>query len=337
MKRFFDILRDKAIPLADALKQRYYDRFGKIDKHKVIFADTGKITLYDLNAVDIILSPKYYWTKIEKLPVKYTFQAKEYAPSVFDGFIPKGDYSYKVIKQKDDFLLFAYDTKNILESLEALGINPPDVRKVYFAQTEFANYPLPIKIDSKNVLMTHNEKIIKAPLSLAKEYVNIKDVLQTLKLSKNIIKLGKFNHFYEKQSALKGIMYVFVFLMILFLGESLYLVSALSSQEDKKEKILEQYSLPSTELQLNALLKQQENINKQQSAIREKISEIFRFSFLKGEYFKSIEVNRMQISLVLHVNDKSRSGIVKSYFQKLFTVDEFKDSTNDIKIKLRYE
>ncbi|MDR0408465.1 MAG: hypothetical protein LBH45_06100 [Campylobacteraceae bacterium] len=337
MKRFFDILRYKTAPLIDAFKQRYYDKFGKTHSYKVVFADTKHIESDDLGMFDIVLSPKYYWTKIENLPVKYTFQAKEYAPSVFDGFIPKGDYSYKAIKQNGKFLLFAYDAKNILENLEALGIKLTHVRNIYFAQTEFIDYPSAIKIDNESVLITHSEKVVKVPLSLAKEYVGINKVLQTLKLSKNIIKLGKFNRFYEKQGALRGIIYVLVFLIVVFFAELLYLSHILSSQEAQKDKILKQYSLPSTEIQLNALLNQQDRINKQQKAIRENVSKIFKLPLLEGEYIKSIEANQMQISLVLHVNDKNRSNIVRNYFQRSFIMDEFRDDTNDIGIKLRYE
>ncbi|MDR1460728.1 MAG: hypothetical protein LBI78_03710 [Campylobacteraceae bacterium] len=337
LKRFFDILRDKAALLIDALKQQYYKRFGKAYGYKIIFVDTQHVTTSDSDIFDIVLSPKYYWTKMEELPVKYAFQAKEYAPSVFDGFIPKGDYSYKAIKQDGKFLLFAYDAKDILERLESLGIKPSHVRNTYFAQTEFANYPLAIKVDNENSLITHNEKVIKMPLSLAKEHVSMNEVLQTLKPSKNIIKLGKFNRFYEKQGALKGIIYVLAILIAIFLGELLYLSHLLSSQENRKDEILKQYSLPSTEIQLNALLKQQEKTNKQQSVIRENMSKIFGFSLLQNEYFKNIEVNQMQISIVLHVNDKSRSAVVRDYFQKSFIIYEFTDDTDDIKIKLRYE
>ncbi|MDR3178256.1 MAG: hypothetical protein LBT96_04650 [Campylobacteraceae bacterium] len=337
MKRFFDNLRNKAKQFLDALKQLYHDKFDKSYDNRVIFVDTKHIAIGDLNAFDVILSPKYYWTKIETLPVKYAFQAKEYAPSVFEGFIPKGDYSYKAVKQSGNFLLFAYDVKDILENLESLGVKSSYIRKVYFAQTEFANCSSDIKIDNKSVLAIRNGKVIKTPLTLSKQYISIKEALQTLKPSKNTIKLGKFNRIYEKQGSLKGVICVLVFLITLFFGELLYLANILNSQDSQREEILKQHSLPSTEIQLNALLKQQERINKEQKAIRDKISEVLKFPFLEGEYFSNVEASQAQISLVLHSNDKSRSSTVRSYFQKSFTIDEFRDNTNDIRIKLRYE
>ncbi|MDR0579643.1 MAG: hypothetical protein LBG21_03470 [Campylobacteraceae bacterium] len=338
MKQFFR-KRSKTRRFLDALKQIYYDRFHKTYDNRVIFVDTKRITIIgDLVAFDVILSPKYYWIKIETLPVKYTFQAKEYAPSVFEGFIPKGDYSYKAIKQGDKFLLFAYDAKDILENLESLGIKTSLIRRVYFAQTEFAHYSFDIKIDNKNALVIHNGKVIKAPLSLTKEHVGINEVLQKLKPSKNTIKLGKFNRFYEKQGALKSVIYALIFLIVLFFAELVYLINVSNSNENRREEILKQYSLPSTEIQLNALLKQNERINKEQKTIRDKTNEIFKFPLQEGEYFKSIDISKTQISLTLHVNNRSRSDAVRSYFKRFSVIDDFKDDTNnDIKVKLRYE
>jgi uncharacterized protein (UPF0335 family) len=337
LKRFFDNLQSKANRLLDVLERLYRDKFNKARDNKVIFADTEHITAGDLNTFDVILSPKYYWTKIETLPVKYAFQAKEYASSIFEGFIPKGDYSYKAVKRNGNFLLFAYDIKDILENLESLGIKSSYIRKVYFAQTEFANCSSVIKIDNKSVLAIRSGKVIKTPLTLSKQYISIKEAMQTLKLSKNTIKLGKFNRIYEKQGALKGVIYTLMFLTALFFGELLCLANILNSQESQREEILKQHSLPSTEIQLNALLKQHERINKEQKDIREKVGEVFKFPFSEGEYFKSIEASRAQISLTLHVNDKNKSDTVKNYFQKSFAVEDFQDNTNDIKIKLRYE
>ncbi|MDR2342808.1 MAG: hypothetical protein LBD84_07215 [Campylobacteraceae bacterium] len=338
MKQFFR-KRNKAKKILDVLKQIYYDTFHKTYDNRVIFVDTKHITIIgDLVAFDVILSPKYYWIKIETLPVKYTFQAKEYAPSVFEGFIPKGDYSYKAIKQNDKFLLFAYDAKDILENLESLGVKTSLIRKVYFAQTEFAHYPFDIKIDNKNALVIHNGKVIKAPLSLTKEHISINEVLQKIKPSKNTIKLGKFNRFYEKQGALKSVIYALIFLIVLFFAELIYLVTVLNSNENRREEILEQYSLPTTEIQLNALLRQNERINKEQKTIRDKTNEIFKLPLQEGEYFKSIDIIKTQILLTLHVNNKSRSDTIRNYFEKFFAIDDFKDDTNnDIKVKLRYE
>jgi hypothetical protein len=321
--------------LLDAFKWLCRDKFYKAYDNKVVFADTKHITTDGLNMFDVILSPKYYWTKIETLPVKYAFQAREYAPSIFEGFIPKGDYSYMAVKQNGSFMLFVYDIKNILDNLESIGIKPSHIRKAYFAQTEFASCQCDIKIDDNNALSIREGKVIKVPLSLAKEHVNIQEILRTLKLSKNVVKLGKFNRIYEKRTALKGVIYALIFLTALLFAELFFVTHVLNSQEKKREEILKEYSLPSTEIQLNALLKQHERINKEQKDIREKVSEVFKFPFSQGGYFKSIEASRSQISLIMHVNDKSDS--IKSYFQKSFVIEDFQDSTNDIKIKLRYE
>jgi hypothetical protein len=333
LKLFFKNAQEAVKSLLYTLKQRYFDKFGKT--YRAVLVDDKTPQLDDKEIVDLILSPKYYWVKIEELPVKYAFQAREYAPSLFDGYIPEGDYSYKAVKKEGKFLLFAYNTKDILESLQALGVKMSQVHSVYFAQTELLDRSL--KINELNALITHNGKVIKVPLFMAGECEVQKNEPLNVTVSKNKIKLGKFVRFYEKRGAFAGIIYVLAFLIVLFAGEFLYLKSVANAKAAQKEEIIQRYSLPPTELQLKALSKQYDKINNQQKAIRSALGNIFKFPLLSDEYFKNIDLSSSEISLTLHINNKNRANIVQDYLKKTFVIDEFKDDSLDIKIKMRYE
>ncbi len=51
--------------------------------------------------VNVMLTPQYYTLKREELPVKYLYQAKKIAPSLFDGLLEEvGEYDYMVYKEK---------------------------------------------------------------------------------------------------------------------------------------------------------------------------------------------------------------------------------------------
>jgi phage-related holin len=335
LRQFFSNLSDAANSLKETLKLRWFSSFRK--SYEAVFIDDKKVKLGDTKSVDLILSPKYYWVKIETLPVKYAFQAKEYAPSLFEGYIPEGDYSYKAFKSGEKFLIFAYEAKSILESIEKLGVKTPQIHKVYFAQTELCNMQKPLKIDGENALIVRNGKVVKAPLYLAGEYALVESEINRVVLSKNSVKLGKFNRFYEQTGAFTGIVYVLIFLIAIFLCESIYLIKSLNNQKDTKADIIERYSLPSTDLQLRALLKQYDGINKKQKDIREKLSYIFKFKLQNGEYFKSIEANSKEASLVLHISNKNSAESIRNYLAKSFVVDDFKEDNLDIKIKIKYE
>jgi len=67
------------------------------------------------NAVkmDFILAPHFYTYLKEELAVKYAFQAKQFASSLFDGLLQKEkDYSYHVIKNgENEWDFYAYILK----------------------------------------------------------------------------------------------------------------------------------------------------------------------------------------------------------------------------------
>ncbi|MDR1976392.1 MAG: hypothetical protein LBQ18_05315 [Campylobacteraceae bacterium] len=302
---------------------------------ETIFVDSSAVFIRESATANIILSPKFYWVRHETLPVKYLFQAKEYAPSLFEGVVQDGNYSYKVIKSADKFTLFAYDAKAILEELERLGVKSSQIENVYFAQTEFSECPLPIKIDSKSAILNQNGKLIKVPLSIAKEHTSVDKVLSFHTLSQHRIKLGKFNRFYEKKGAL-GIVYILLFLILLALIDIYYTSSLRGKFEVQEKEVLALYSLPSTSLQLNALAKEYENINRVQKSFRDAFSHILQTSFNQGERFESIKIDELKVSLIIRA-DRSREEYFKSYYGNFFKDVSLRNDGKNIIIEMRYE
>ena len=315
----------------------FFDKYNRYfhKQFEIIFIDERPVILDTKDIVDIILSPKYYWVKIEKLPVKFSFQAKEYANSIFDNNIPKANYSYKVIKSDDNFIFFAYDIKMILENLSKLGINQAQIRNVYFSQTEFKN-DIPIKIDNNYALILHNDKVIKTPINLVKEHMQITNILNSLELSNNNIKLGKFNQIYEQKSIL-GILFVLFFLIIIFIGEIFYLQSLLKKKVIRKDEIVAKYSLPNTKIQINAIANQYKNIQQTQVNLRAKIDEIFKLSFLEDEYISDLKVNNQKITLTLHIEDNNRINYFRQSLERHFNIDSFREHGSNIEFGMTHE
>jgi hypothetical protein len=298
--------------------------------------DTSPVYLLEeTQMVNVILSPRFYWVRRETLPVKYIFQAKEYAPSLFEGIVPEGNYSYAAIKSGEKFTLFAYDAKAILEELEQLGVKSSQVDGVYFAQTEFLDSAVAIKIDAKSAIINQNEKLIKVPLSLAKDYKDISKVLSFHTLSPNKIKIGKFNRFYEKKGV-TGIVYVLLFLILILLADILYTTSIKNDFKAKEQEILTAYSLPSTSLQLNALIEEYEAINNAQSAFRDAVAYLFKTPFGESERFESVRIDETKISLVIRAKAAQESRY-KSYYGAFFKDVSSKSDGKNIIMEMRYE
>ena len=302
---------------------------------KTIFIDEQYIDMDKEEIVDVILSPKYYWVKIEKLPVKFSFQAKEYSNSIFDGNIPDANYSYKVIKNGENFVFLAYDIGQILDNLNKLGINQSKIRDVYFAQLELQDHKS-IKIDDSNALILHNKKIIKTPLSLVENYENLSDILSHIKLSNHKIKLGKFNQIYEQKSAF-GIMIVMILLILIYVAEIFYLKNNITKEDIKKEDIVKKYSLPNTKIQLNAISNQYEKIEITQTNLRAKINEIFNLQFLEDEYISDLKISNKKVILAIHMKDKNRVDYYKQNLEKYLKIDSFRDNFPNIEFEMSYE
>mgnify|MGYP001829238495 CR=1 FL=1 len=53
-------------------------------------------------AVNVMLPPQFYTLKKEALPLRYAYQAKKIAPSLFDGLLEAGGhYEYMVWKEDE--------------------------------------------------------------------------------------------------------------------------------------------------------------------------------------------------------------------------------------------
>jgi len=104
---------------------------------------------------DLVLSPQFYIVKREKLPVKYSFQAKKLAPSILEDLLPN-EYGYEYVVQKDgdDWLFFAYRPKEIENFLKGCcQITPSKIGKIYFAdQLKDVLKKVPVGVDEHYAL-----------------------------------------------------------------------------------------------------------------------------------------------------------------------------------------
>lgn len=115
-------------------------------------------------SVDIMLTPEFYTLKREELPVKYSYQAKKIAPSLFDGLLEDGrEYEYAVFKEEDHWIFIAYDMERILAFLESKGIGISKIGKIYFAQQSIDEFVRPLPIGETKTLDVLNNTVVVIP------------------------------------------------------------------------------------------------------------------------------------------------------------------------------
>lgn len=114
--------------------------------------------------VNILLTPQFYTIKREALPVKYAYQAKRIAPSLFDGLLEKLEYQkYFVFKEEEQWVFVAYDVEKIKTFLEAKGIALSQVAKIFFAEQVVDLFYAPVLLGEQEALVNLNGTMTVVP------------------------------------------------------------------------------------------------------------------------------------------------------------------------------
>ncbi len=291
---------------------------------KILFLDKET----DYNGTDerlnIILSPSYYWFKQEVLPVKYAAQAQNLAPSRFDGVVPEGHYKYAVIKQEDQFWLFAYDEVRIAEKLKALGIKPSQVEAFYLAQNEFHHLEYPVAITEDRVLVQNDAVISVMPRAYVGTAQPLETALNALTLSRHSVNLNLF------QNSVLDEKWIYRFSAISIVFIVLYLISYLVLKHDLKElrteqyALTKQYELPETSFQLKSLIRSLTSKEDRQLAVRQQLKKLFSLRLLGGDYVKKFELNAKGAQYEIVLSDITHAESIKKWLQKEFTIKSAK-------------
>jgi len=114
--------------------------------------------------VDVMLTPQFYTVKKEPLPVRFAYQAKKIAPSLFDGLLDtEGNYDYFVYRENDSWVFIAYEAAEIMYFLQKKGISPEKIGKIYFAQQAVNKITSPVALGEKEALTQIDGTVVVIP------------------------------------------------------------------------------------------------------------------------------------------------------------------------------
>lgn len=272
--------------------------------------------------LEVILSPALYWVKKFDIPLKSPKKAQQLLPSLFEEFLPDGEYNYFGYFEDDVFFGFAYDKRVILALLAEKGIELPQVSSFYFAQSEFSEDLLPYKLDKNRALIMQEGIVIIMPKEFVQETKKID--IRYLALSDHKIKNFEYYNNYFDKKMLSLIVGIFV-IMILLDGIAWYKTSKESKKFlDEKEKIFTTYKLLPTTIQNISLLKKYEKLYKKEKGLQNFFKLLFQVKLPEGVVLKDISYKRNVVRIVfLHVNKPedilkqfSSLHIRKKYFTK---------------------
>lgn len=275
---------------------------------RTIFLDPNSKPFKIDERVNVILSPALYWVKKVKLPVKYVRDAMKLLPSIFEDTIPDGNYSYSAYKDGDEFIIFAYEDKLILDTMMLKGIQNSNIAKVYFAQSELGDIQKALKIDESQSLYKKDDIIILVPCCWLEEAGELD--LSDIKHSKHNISLAQFGHIVDNKSLYKigAILSMFILLAVV---ELFITTDKIQQIEMDRDGLFEKYHLKATMFQNRAMLKRYKGIYNQQSRLREYISNILALKLKKGHKIEAIALKAKRLTVTFSgIDSKNKSYII---------------------------
>ncbi|MBU1659434.1 hypothetical protein KKG72_10360 [bacterium] len=283
--------------------------------------------------VNLILSPSLYWVKKLSLPVKYIREVKKLLPSIFEDTLPAGKYSYSAYKVADEFFVFAYEDKLILDTMAQKGIVAANVANVYFAQSELWNIEGALRINESQNIYVKDGIVVLVPGAWTKECENLE--INELTLSQHSIVLEQFGHIVDKSSLYK-IAAIIVILSLLVGTE--YFITAQKTEEilELKDELFTKYGLKSTMMQNESMLKKFDSIHKKQMKLREYASYILTLKLNSGEKISQINMKNNSLEIDFTGIQKGKDSHISNMLKSKnisFNID-YKDSIMHLEMSL---
>lgn len=306
---------------------------GFKSKAKAVFIDVDSPDYPLEGAVNIILSPSMYWVKRVNLPVKYMHEVRSLIPSLFEENLPEGKYSYSAYKEGDDFLIFAYNDKELLDLIAEKGITSANINNVYLAQSEFDTLEAPVRISEKSVLSRQNGVVVKLPAVMAPDAEALD--LEGHSFSKQTIHLTRFNQIADKRSQ-KVFASVLGVLIVMFAAEWLITSAKVSAVQEKQAAVFSQHNLPSTSFQNEAIHAELNTVFERQSRIREIVNLALTIKLGKDEQMEQVVLEKNKIIITVKTASESAGAKRLSSLKKRFkrSSARFENGTYSMEIQL---
>ena len=125
-------------------------------------------------SVNVMLPPQFYTLKKETLPLRYAYQAKKIAPSLFEGLLEEDRiYDYMVWKDEEEWVFLAYDLEKITTFLESKGFALEHISKLFFAQQAVKLFDKPLFLGENEALVSLQDIVVVAPRVALEQEVSL--------------------------------------------------------------------------------------------------------------------------------------------------------------------
>jgi len=268
-----------------------------------IHRDMKPVTLQ--NSVEIILTPQFYTFIREDLDIRFAYQAKQIAASLFDDYLDHStEYQYHVNKCQNQWCFFAYNIEEIDQFLESVGIEKHRVSKIYFAQELKTALEQPIQLSEKNILQTIEGTVTLIPRQLMDSNLTFNQLdVEAEKLTSGITMGASLNSFISLKETIL-LSSLFFILGVIFIVEGSRIKSSVSKDEALALELTQKYSKYSDSSFRENLLKKYQPIKTNEITKRQSIKEISKLLSSKSQLI-NLTIDKNTIKATIKTSDKN--------------------------------
>jgi len=243
-------------------------------------------------SVNIMLTPQFYSLKKEVLPLKYAFQAKKIAPSLFDGYLTDLEaYTYFVYKEGEKWVFIAYYEEEISKFLVSKGIQPEQVDKIFFAEQASEHITHPVALGEKNALLVLDGTVVTIPQNALNESAQSDTVLEAFTPKSGVTFQSSFHSYLTQKQAL-WISGIFLIFAVMYFVEGWRYAKSAALLQTEISALLEEYPSLQSEYTRKNIAKKYRTIDKNEHRKRDVVKS------LAGLIFKGVKVDAFKMDEV---------------------------------------
>jgi len=271
------------------------------NSNRLLWVHRQMVPLSEDVAADIILTPQFYTMKKEVLPVKYAFQAKRIAPSLFDGLVEElHEQSYFVYKEEEAWVFIAYRTEEITAFLRSKGVVPEKIGKVFFAQQVADQIHHPLLLAKTDALAVLDGTVTVVPQTVLSEntYMQAEEIVPPKKGVH--IEAGRISVLSRKQAFVVTLL--FVLLGTVWFAEGWRYRKANRVLEEKQAVLYADYPALQNAYTRESIAEKYRHIDQAERKKREIVGKIAGMIF-KGVTLTRFEMDDKQFKAILVAKD----------------------------------
>ncbi|MCK4441671.1 MAG: hypothetical protein KAU90_06670, partial [Sulfurovaceae bacterium] len=253
----------------------------------------------------------------EELGIKFAYQAKQIAPSLFEEYLDEQkEYQYYVYKCDNYWCFFAYDIEEITSFLETKGLKKHQIGKIFFVQ-ELAEYiEKAISLGNNTALKSIDGTATILPKRLLEGEYNYQELdIDKISLHNGIA----ISSSYSSLIPLKQTILVTSLLVILggiFIAEGMETRNSIQSDREKLELLLDKNPKLSSNRIRKSILQQYEPIDKRERRKRDIIDNISKLLSSQSQLKELIVDDKKVVATIETTNDRILNQVLRNAHSK---------------------